>query len=162
RTFVKTVRRLLPGEYLLYQDGVASTHRYWHPRFPPRGAPLPARSAEEWAECLRAKLTECVRIHLMSDVPVGTWLSPGVDSSGSTSLGRRATSGPLATFTLGFEDPTADEVTHPRTLDRFPGYDLVNERAVCGAASFELYPKALWHTEDPSLGGIEIPRLVLA
>src|SRR5262249_47253311 len=94
--------------------------------------------------------------------PVGTWLSPGVDSSGITSLARCATSGPLPTFTLGFEDPTADEVTHQRTLDRFPGYDLVNERAVCGAASFELYPKALWHTEDPSLGGIEIPRLVLA
>jgi asparagine synthase (glutamine-hydrolysing) len=162
RTLFKTIRRLLPGEYLLYAEGVVSTHRYWHPRFPPRGAPLPGRSAHEWAECLRAKLDECVRIHLRSDVPVGTWLSAGVDSSGITSLARRATGGPLQTFTLGFEDPAYDEVGHQKTLDQFPGYDLVNERAVCGANSFELYPKALWHTEDPSAAGIEIPRLILS
>lgn len=162
RTLFKPIRRLLPGEYLLYHDGVASTHRYWHPRFPPRGAPLPARSAHEWAECLRAKLEEVVRIHLRSDVPVGTWLSAGIDSSGITSLARRLTSGPLQTFTLGFEDPAFDEVGHQKTLDQFPGYELLNERAVCGADAFELYPKALWHTEDPSGWGIEIPRLILS
>jgi len=161
-TLLKSIRRLLPGEYLLYQGGDVSTHRYWRPRFPPRGSPLPARSADEWAECLLAKLDECVRIHLRSDVPVGAWLSAGVDSSGIASLARSAAGGPLQTFTLGFEDPAFDEVSDQKTLDQFPGYDLVNERAVCRATSFELYPKAVWHTEDPSSGGIEIPRLILS
>jgi len=162
RTLFTSIRRLLPGQYLLHQDGVVSTHRYWAPRFPPRGAPVPARSPQEWAECLRAKLEECVRIHLRSDVPVGTWLSAGIDSSGITSLARRLTGGPLQTFTLGFEDPAFDEIRHQKTLDQFPGYELVNERAVCGADAFELYPTALWHTEDPSAWGIEIPRLLLS
>ena len=161
RTLFRPIRRLLPGEYLLYQDGVVSAHRYWQPRFPARGAP-PTRSAHEWAECLLAKLEECVRIHLRSDVPVGTWLSAGIDSSGVTSLAQRITGGPLQTFTLGFEDPAFDEVRSQRTLDQFAGHDLLNERAVCGADAFELYPKAIWHTEDPSAAGIEVPRLILS
>jgi len=162
RTLLAAVRRVLPGEYLVYADGVLSAHRYWRPRFPTPDAPPPARSAGEWAECLRAKMEEVLRVHLRSDVPIGAWLSTGIDSSSVAGLAQRLSNHSIPTFTLGFENPEHDELAGRRTLDQWAGYDLPNERVRCGGQALQLYPKALWHAEDPSAYGIEIPRLILS
>lgn len=162
RTLFAPIRRLLPGEYLVYHDGAMSTHRYWQPRFPTRGEATSRMRAGEWAECLRAKIEETLRIHLRSDVPIGAYLSAGIDSSSVASLARRLTNFPIQTFTLSFENPEYDEVRGQRTLDQFAGHELPNERLVCGTGDFDLYPKAVWHSEDPSASGIEIPGLILS
>jgi asparagine synthase (glutamine-hydrolysing) len=162
RTLFSSIRRLRPGEHLIYREGLVSRQRYWQPEFPAAGEPTPRRPAGEWAECLAAKLREVVRLHLRSDAPLGAWLSPGIDSSAVAALAYRQSGRAIPTFTLGFEDPEYDEVGHEKTLDRFAGYDLPNERLVCGAGAFALYPKALWHLESPTAGGTEIPRLILA
>jgi len=86
KTLFSKIRRLLPGHYLLYQDGTLSIHQYWDLRFPASGEDQPKRSAQECAELLRSKLEESVRIHLRSDVPVGARLSGGIDSSEVVSL----------------------------------------------------------------------------
>lgn len=160
KTLFTKLRRLPPGHYLLYQDGMASLHQYWDLHFPARGETLPQRSPAEWAEALFEKLTEAVRLHLRSDVPVGAWLSPGIDSSSVVALMRRLTDQPVHTFTLSFEDPELDEVRMHKTMESFPGYDLTNERAYCGEKDFERFPKTLWHCEEPS--AVEIPRMILA
>jgi asparagine synthase (glutamine-hydrolysing) len=162
RTLFRGVRQLRPGHYLLYERGALSEHAYWDLRFPDADEAAPRRSAEDWAAELRAKLDESVRLHLQSDVPVGAWLSAGVDSSAVTSLMRAATGLPVPTFTLGFESPRFDEVAGNRILSDFPAYGLVPHRAICRAADFERLREAIWHAEDPQAVGLEIPRLVLS
>jgi len=162
KTLFTKIRRLLPGHYLLYQNGTLSIHQYWDLRFPVSYEDTPKRSAEEWAEALRTKLEESVRIHLRSDVPVGAWLSGGIDSSAVVSLMSQLTHLPVQTFSLAFENPRFDEVSGSKTLSDFTVYNLLNQRAVCTTKDFELFPKAVWHCEDPIAPGIGIARMLLS
>jgi asparagine synthase (glutamine-hydrolysing) len=162
RTLFADIRRLLPGHYLLFEAGRVSVHQYWDVRF--LSARMNSRrSKDEWADALRAKLQETVRIHMRSDVPVGAWLSAGLDSSGITALmGCRAAS-PIPAFSIGFEDPRADEMRGNRTLADFPGYNLLPRTGICREDDFaSLYLKAVYHFEDMTTGANEIPRLLLA
>jgi asparagine synthase (glutamine-hydrolysing) len=162
RTLFRSIRQVLPGHYVLYERGVLSEHRYWDLRFPAASDGSPRRTAADWAAELRAKLEESVRLHLRSDVPVGAWLSSGIDSSAVTSLMSQAATQPVPTFTIGFENPRFDEVHQNRILSDFPAYRLVNHRVVCTSKDFERMRRAVWHAEDPQAVGLEIPRLVLS
>jgi len=162
RTLFSSIRSLPPAHYLLYQQGAAAERRYWHVRFPPRGEPPERRSAGEWAEALREKLTESVRLHLRSDVPVGAWLSGGLDSSAIVALMARLLDRPIRTFSLTFDPPDFDEFHQQRTLDTYPEYRLSGERTFCGADSLEHLPASVWHMENPSLGGIAVVRMMLS
>jgi asparagine synthase (glutamine-hydrolysing) len=159
RTLFASVRQLRPGHYLLYERGAVSEHAYWDLRFPDARERAPR---EDWPAALRAKLDETVRLHLRSDVPVGAWLSSGIDSSAVASLMRHALEPPIPTFTIGFENPRFDEVAGKRILSDFPEYGLASHRAVCTAKDFERLRLAVWHAEDPQAVGLEIPRLVLS
>ena len=159
RTMFASIRRVPPAHYLIYEQGEASLHEYWDVDFT---ADRGRRSAGEWAEALREKLTESVRLHLMSDVPVGAWLSPGLDSSSVVALMNRLGQRAIPTFTLAFEHPDFDEVRSQKLLYDFPDYDLDVHQATCGADEIGLLPKAVWHTEDPVVGGVEIPRMLLS
>ena len=162
KTLFTAIRRLLPGHYLLYQDGTLSIHRYWGLHFPVRYEDTPRRSPDEWAEAVRTKLEQSVRIHLRSDVPVGAWLSGGIDSSTVVSLMSQLTNRPIKTFTLAFENPQYDEVSQQKILKDFSGYNLSNQQAVCTTNDFKLIRKAVWHCEDPFTTGVEIPRMILS
>ena len=162
KTLFTEIRRLLAGHYLLYQDGKLTIHQYWDVRFPARGEDTPQRSPKEWAESLRAKLEESVKIHLRSDVPVGAWLSSGIDSSSVACLMSRNTGRSIQTFSLAFENPRFDEVSRQKTLRDFTRYNLSNQQAVCTNNDLALLPKAVWHCEDPFITGTEIPQMVLS
>jgi asparagine synthase (glutamine-hydrolysing) len=161
RTMIEAVRRLPPAHVLTYRAGAMTMSRYWHPG-PPADDAAPTRSADEWAEALFACLDESVRLHMRSDVPVGAWLSPGLDSSGIVALMCRHVTTKIRTFSLGFDDPDADELRANRTLDQFDGFPLVAERGQSSNDDFARLPEALWHNEDPSTTGLEVPRLVLS
>jgi asparagine synthase (glutamine-hydrolysing) len=161
RTMIEQVRRLRPAHVLTYESGATTMTRYWDPG-PKSDDALPARSTDEWAEELFACLDESVRLHMRSDVPVGAWLSPGLDSSGVVALMCRHAAAPIRTFSLGFEDADADELRTHRTLDQFDGYSLVAERGLSANDDFARLPETLWHSEDPSTTGLEVPRLVLS
>lgn len=162
KTLFRRIRQLRPGHYLLYQNGSLSIHKYWDLHFPTRESNTQQRSIEEWAESFRAKLEETVRIHLLSDVPVGAWLSAGIDSSAVTGLMSRLTNHPVQTFSLAFENPQFNEVGRQKTLNDFPGYNLSHKQTVCKNDDFDLFPKAIWHCEDPFPAGATIPRMLLA
>src|SRR5262245_10378968 len=161
-TLFATIQQLLPGHILLFEHGVPSITRYWRPRFPGRDEPEPRWGVDEWAESLRAKIEESVRIHLRADVPIGAYLSPGLDSSTVVATAHRLTGKSIPTFTLTFPQIQRDEARTHRTLDQFPGYELSNQRVPCGAEAFPLYPQALWHAEMPTVSGIEVADLVLS
>ena len=159
RTLFARILRVPPAHLLVWHAGAATLRRYWQP---PLDAERSFVGEKEWAEALLAKLEETVRVHLRSDVEVGAWLSPGVDSSGVAQLARRLLGRPLRAVTLGFSDPRADETAENPTLGTYPGYEQPSERALCDARSFGMFREATWHMEEPTAYAIEVPRLVLA
>jgi asparagine synthase (glutamine-hydrolysing) len=157
-TLLDGVRQLLPGQYLIYESGRVQLRSYWDLDL--SATADPPRSAEEWASAVRATLEDAVRVHLRSDVPVGAWLSPGIDSSAVVALMTRM-GGDVETFSLTFEGAKTDEVAGDDVLARF-GDRVRNHRVPCHLSDFALMPQVLWHAEDPGTLGLEIPRFVLA
>jgi asparagine synthase (glutamine-hydrolysing) len=109
----KEIRKLLPGHTLTWQDGRTSIGRF------AVTGPLPPRHDEDEAELVeecRARLRDSVRAHLVSDVPVGVLLSGGVDSGALTALAAQESSGPVRTFSIGFEEASFDELDGARAV----------------------------------------------
>src|SRR5262249_49304937 len=112
-TIYSEVTKLEPGSALsIGPEGAPKTTRFW--RFAYR--PSPAAREEDWVERFRDTLTGCVRRHLQSDVPLGAFLSGGVDSSAVVAAMRRVTSEPPRTFTIGFAEAEFDETPHARKI----------------------------------------------
>src|SRR5262249_50425369 len=103
------MQRLDPGAVLIadMQSGAIAIEPYWN--WPEASAAVPLPEPEA-IERLRAELTEAVRIRLRSDVPLGAFLSGGMDSAAVLALMARHSSRPVKTFTIGFGDPTYDEI----------------------------------------------------
>ena len=105
RTLFDGVRQLPPGHALIADAHGTRVHRYWRPSFPVR--PQSSLSHEALVERTRTRLDEAVKLRTRADVPVGAYLSGGVDSSTALALGARHRS--LTAFTVGFDDPDVDE-----------------------------------------------------
>jgi asparagine synthase (glutamine-hydrolysing) len=113
--------RLEPGTWLAVSpDGRSDGGRYWE--WPSPG-PTDALSHDEAVERLRHELTEAVRIRLRSDVPLGAFLSAGIDSATVLSLMARMSPRPVKTFTIGFGDPDYDELQGARDTAASVGAD---------------------------------------
>ena len=112
------IRKLSPAHTLTVRPGGAPrVARYWDLRFVPEATV----TEDEWMARLRRELDEAVRTRLVSDVPVGTFLSGGIDSSLIAALAARASDHPIKTFSVGFTEPTYDERRHARTVARHCG-----------------------------------------
>ena len=112
-TMFAGISKLPAGHLLVWENGQASVRRYWDLSFRP-AAPMPR--FEEAVEQLREHLDTAVRSHLVSDVPLGVFLSGGLDSSCLVALMRRHISGPLKTFTIGYEDKTFSELDYAQIV----------------------------------------------
>jgi asparagine synthase (glutamine-hydrolysing) len=104
-TILEAVRKLPPAHYAIWHDGEFSLHHYWSPDW---SATLGLSPGED-VERLRALLTEAVREQMVSDVPLGAFLSGGIDSTIIVGLMQRASDRPVKTFAIGFDDPAFDE-----------------------------------------------------
>jgi asparagine synthase (glutamine-hydrolysing) len=107
RTMFRSIRKLPAAHWLLHRGGQATISRYWRLIFAASDQPL--RPEGELLEQLDALLEESVRIRLMSDVPLGIFLSGGLDSSTVVAYAHKAGLRPLKTFTIGFDRPEWDE-----------------------------------------------------
>jgi asparagine synthase (glutamine-hydrolysing) len=112
RSIFKCVRKLPAGHWLTYRDGHVKVEPYWDVEYGKAGQV----AEEEAVERLRAELERSVRQHLISDVPLGVFLSGGIDSSAVAALAARHVSGRLQTFSIGFEDAAFDESAHARRV----------------------------------------------
>ena len=162
QTLFSSIRRLPPAHYLLHENGKITIQRYWDLSFPSMGEEGLRRSSTEWAEAVREKLEESVRLHLRSDVPLGCYLSSGIDSSAMAGLMSRQISDPIHTFSAAFEDPLFNEIGPNRILTDFSGYNLRHHITTCRTADFDLLPEMIWHREDPNISSGGIPHMLLA
>ncbi|WKB54558.1 asparagine synthase (glutamine-hydrolyzing) [Eleftheria terrae] len=160
RSLFEGVQSLAPGHLLVASGATLQARRYWDWRFP--AAPVRTTTSEaEAAEALRERLEEAVRLQLRADVPVGAYLSGGLDSSIIATLVRRCSDAPLSTFSLTFDDPEFDESAHQRLLADHLGseHHALRCRPADIAAAF---PRAIRHIESPVLRTAPVPMMLLA
>jgi asparagine synthase (glutamine-hydrolysing) len=114
----KDVKKLLPGHLLILQDGEVSIRRYWDLHFSPLQG-----SEKDYAATLYDLLKDSVRMRLVSDVPLGAFLSGGIDSSTIVCLMSETMDRPVKTFSIGFDDPSYNELRYARMVARHFGTD---------------------------------------
>ncbi len=116
QTLFRGITELEPGHTRVYEAGRVRDHCYWRPRFPPEVEPFQGSLAEA-AEAVGQALRNAVRFQVTrADVPVGSYLSGGLDSSLVAAMGRQMVSGPFFTFSLRFADAEFDETEYQRMV----------------------------------------------
>jgi asparagine synthase (glutamine-hydrolysing) len=161
-TLFEGIRSLPPGHLMVVrpETGEETITRYWDWAFPDE--PIEAdRPTEAYLEELRALLVDAVRLQLRSDVPVGAYLSGGLDSSIITALIKHYTDAPLRTFSITFQDAEFDESPFQRRLVAHLGTD--HTATHCTAARIgEAFPRTIWHAESTILRTAPTPLLLLS
>jgi asparagine synthase (glutamine-hydrolysing) len=153
RTIFRAIRKLPPATTLVLplKGGEPVVSRYWSLRF----APDPSVTEQEWIERLRAELSDAVRCHMISDVPIGAFLSGGLDSSTVVALMAQASPTPIRTFSIGFDEADFDELRFARQVAARYGTD--HYEMVVKPSALEVLPKLAWHFDEPFADSSAIP-----
>lgn len=150
------IKKLPPAHFAIFQHGRLRLERYWEPSLQHESR----RSLGELCEMLRAELTEAVRLRLRSDVPIGAFLSGGVDSTTIVGLMQELLPHPAKTFTMGFSEEEYDETLHARQAASHLGTD--HHELQVAAASASILPTLTWHFDEPFADSSAIPTFGLA
>lgn len=145
-TILKGIRKLPPGHLLVARSGRIEVKPYWDvlPFFLAERRP---RSTAEYKDELAELLREAVRLRLVSDVPIGAFLSGGIDSSMVVALMTRTLDRPVRTFSIGFEEEAFNELPYAREVARHLGTD--HHELVLGPTSVDILNKIVWHFDEP-------------
>ena len=156
RTAFAGVRQLEPGSWALWRDGRLTVRRWWTPSY--AAAPSEPRDALEQLDGL---LRSSVALRLRADVPVGAYLSGGLDSAVTSLLAAHASPYQLRTFSIAFDDSTLDERTHQEVVAREVGSAHTVETA--GLADIaRVFPEVVRHAETPLVRTAPAPMYLLA
>jgi asparagine synthase (glutamine-hydrolysing) len=158
RTIFKAIEKLPPAHVLTIRPGglTARARRYWQLRIEPDLGP----TAQEWQEAIRAKLAETTRLHLIADVPVGAFLSGGIDSSIVVALTAGATQGALRTFSMGFAEERFSELPFARQVANRFGTQHTEEIVTPDAVS--LIDELTHYYDEPFADSSAIPTFLVA
>jgi asparagine synthase (glutamine-hydrolysing) len=158
QTIFRGIYRLLPGQTLTWHNGTLRLRQYWQPDYTPH---QPAASEAEYLERTTELLREAVRLRLMSEVPLGAFLSGGLDSSVIVGLMAGLMEQPVKTFSVGFgEGGEVDEVAHARLVAEHFGTD--HHEITVRADAAELLPKLAWHLYEPIADAAAIPTFLIS
>ncbi|MBK7142881.1 MAG: asparagine synthase (glutamine-hydrolyzing) [bacterium] len=159
RTAFEGINELEAGCRIEIVNGKATSDRYWRMEFPETFDRQ--RSADSWAEELHALLVDSVRLQLRADVPVGAYLSGGLDSSATTALIKNFTPNRVETFSIAFQDKAYDESDYQKQMADYLGTN--HHQIKCTyqniAASF---PDVIWHAERPIVRTAPTPLFLLS
>ena len=162
RCILKGYEKLPPGRLLTWRGGKAAVRRYWSA--PYDESPDESPGPDGWLTRTRDAVTDAVRLRLRSDVPLGAFLSGGVDSTVVTAvaqkLNREAGGEPLKTFSIGFAEPKFDETEHARVAAKTLGTEHREFRVTPDAVA--ALPRLAWHYDEPFGDSSAIPTLALS
>ncbi len=151
-TIYRAIRKLEPGHTLHFRhDGRLEIKRYWQPDFSKKLKIDEAEACERTIEILR----DAVRIRLMSEVPLGAFLSGGIDSSTVVALMNEQASEPVKTFSIGFEEQDFSELEHARRVAKHLGTD--HHEFVVRPEALEMLPTLVEHYGEPFADSSAIP-----
>jgi asparagine synthase (glutamine-hydrolysing) len=161
RTVFRGIEQLRPGHLAVLDREGFREEPHWSISFPERGRE-PEQDVARNAEGLRERLVEATRLRfLRSDVPVGAYLSGGIDSSVTAAIITRYTDAPLHTFSLRFADAEFDEGDHQQTMARRLGTQH-EDIVVTNADIAAVFPDVVRHAETPVLRAAPAPLLLLS
>ena len=153
----QNVKKLLPGEYLIYQNGKIDLTQYWHFEIKSDGVPV---SASEYQQQLFELLKESVKIRLISDVPLGAFLSGGVDSSAVVALMSQVSNRAVKTFSVGFDFKEFDESPYARKVAQLFETDHHEYRITPDAT--DILDDLVWFLDEPFADPSAIPTYFIS
>ncbi len=158
RTSFRGIFELPAGHYLLIESGNWKIKQYWDLDFTPD---TNVKTDAEYAEDLRELLIDSTKLQLRADVPVGAYLSGGIDSSVITTLIKKYTDTPLRTFSVTFSDEAYDESDYQKQLIKYLNTDHSNIKCTYSDIG-KVFPEVIWHTEKPILRTAPAPLYLLS
>ena len=157
-TIFQRAKKLEPGHALIVRDGTVRIKQYWDL---PAAADRPGLHSEaEYCEMIRESLKRSIRMQLMSDVPIGIFLSGGIDSSALVALCSEVTSDPIRTFTIDFGEKSFSEVEKARIISR--QYNTIHRECVVRMRPMEIIPRLAELFDEPFADSSAIPTYYLS
>lgn len=145
-TLFAGIRRVPPGHSLVWRDGKVTLRQYWDLAF--AEGTLEARDDDDLVEEYLARFRDAVKMRLMADVPLGMFLSGGIDSAAITAIMSQLVQEPIKTFSVAFAEREANELAYARVVAERFGTDH-HEIVVSPNDFFGALPKLVWHEDEP-------------
>ncbi len=156
QTAFKSIRKLEPGHWLLWKDGQIETKRYWLPDFSKKIKITEEDAISETTRILR----ESTRLRMISEVPLGAFLSGGVDSSTIVALMAKESTSPVKTFSIGFEEQDFSELKYARRVAKQVGAEY--HEFIVRPNALEVLPTLVEHYGEPYADSSAIPTYYVA
>lgn len=158
-TAFKDIQQLMPGHFAVFSEAGMTFQRYWKPELTPCG---PTELGEQEAlDRLREAVSNAVSVRLRADVPVGAYLSGGLDSSLIAAMVKEHATGRFDTFSIAFTDAEFDESKHQQAVARHLGTTHQVVEATHSDIA-RVFPEVIWHTESPLLRTAPAPMFLLS
>jgi asparagine synthase (glutamine-hydrolysing) len=153
----KNVKKLAPGAFLIYENGRIETEKYWD--FPYKKIET-IKTEAEYVEILRAKLREAVAVRLISEVPLGAFLSGGVDSSSIVAMMAQISDRPVKTFSIGFNEDTFNELKFARLAAKH--FSTEHHEFIVTPDLVETLDELVWHFDEPFADPSSLPTFMVS
>lgn len=151
------IKKLSPATYLIIdRKGNIEEKRYWRLDYTEKWD----LSEEEWKKKIMEELEEAVKLRMISDVPLGAFLSGGVDSSAIVALMSKFSAKPVKTFSIGFEEEEYNELPYARKIAKL--FNTEHHEFIVKPDAIEILPKLAYHYEEPYADSSAIPTFYLA
>jgi asparagine synthase (glutamine-hydrolysing) len=153
----KGIKKLEPGHFLIFKNGEVCTERYWN--FDYSGETL-TESEEEIADDLLDKLRDAVAVRLISEVPLGAFLSGGVDSSAVVGLMSQIMDQPVKTFSIGFNEDSFDELKYARLAAE--SFKTDHREFILTPDFVDVVDDLVWHFDEPFADSSALPTYMVS
>jgi len=154
-TMFQGIYKLQPGHSLTWKDGMINIKRYWKLRMKPSNKP-----ERYYLKKLYEMLKESIRMRLMSEVPLGAYLSGGIDSTSVVALMSELMDEPVKTFSVGFGEERIDELPYSRLVADY--FNTDHHEFIVEPTKLELLPKVVWYFDEPVADPAAIPVYLLS
>ena len=153
----RDVKKLAPGHFLTFKDGKIETKKYWDFRYEKI---TEIKTEAEYIENLRELLKDAVKIRLISEVPLGAFLSGGVDSSTIVGLMSQISASPVKTFSIGFNEDSFDELKYARIAAKH--FNTEHHEFVVTPDLVETVDELVWHFDEPFADPSSLPTFMVS
>lgn len=153
----KDVRKLAPGSFLIYKNGEVKTEKYWDFEY---SGVSGVKTEAEYIEILREKIKEAVKIRLISEVPLGAFLSGGVDSSSIVGMMSQVLETPVKTFSIGFNEDSFNELKFARVAAKH--FNTEHHEFIVTPDLVEIVDELVWHFDEPFADSSALPTFMVS
>jgi asparagine synthase (glutamine-hydrolysing) len=151
------IHKLPPGHFLMFENGRIRTEKYWDFDY---ARTVPIKSEDEYAEALREKIADAVRVRMISEVPLGAFLSGGVDSATVVAMMSKHSPTPVKTFSIGFNEDSFDELKYARIAAKQFGTD--HHEFIVTPDLVDMVEELVMHFDEPFADSSALPTFMVS